>query len=106
MKQLLILFLFFSFSKVDAQVFFTESGSAKFTSSVPLHDFSGTSDNLVGQINLEDKTVDFYIDLETLETGNAKRDKDMHLTPQTKKYPFAEFFGKLNEKEFIILLCI
>ncbi len=96
MKLLLILILLTPFISVDAQTFYTETGSTKFTSSVPLHDFSGTSENLVGQIDLYENTIDFYIDLETLDTGNAKRDKDMLLTLETKKYPFAEFFGKLT----------
>ncbi|GAB5408916.1 MAG: hypothetical protein BalsKO_12810 [Balneolaceae bacterium] len=96
MKKILILLVLTPFINVEAQTFYTETGSTKFTSSVPLHDFSGTSENLVGQINLEEKTVDFYIDLETLDTGNAKRDKDMLLTLETKKHPFAEFFGKLT----------
>lgn len=96
MKLLLVLLLLTPFMSVNAQTFYTETGSTKFISSVPLHDFSGTSENLVGQIDLNENTIDFYIDLETLDTGNAKRDKDMLLTLETKKYPFAEFFGKLT----------
>lgn len=98
MKKILLLLILLPFIKVEAQTFYTETGSTKFTSSVPLHDFSGTSENLVGQINLEENTVDFYIDLETLDTGNAKRDKDMLLTLDTKNHPFAEFFGKITSE--------
>lgn len=86
------------FINVEAQTFYTEEGSVKFTSSVPLHAFSGTSENLVGQIDLSEGTVDFYIDLETLDTGNAKRDKDMLLTLETKDHPFGEFFGKITSE--------
>lgn len=97
MKKLFAtLLLVCSFTAVEAQTYYTESGSVIFTSSVPLHNFSGTSENVVGQINLEEKTVDFYIDLETLDTGNAKRDKDMLLTLETKDHPFGEFFGKIT----------
>lgn len=78
-----------------AQEYTTETGHAEFHSEVPLHSFTGVSDDLVGFINLADSTVDFYIDLETLETGIGKRDKDMRETLQTDEYPFAEFFGKL-----------
>ncbi len=78
-----------------AQSYKTEEGKATFYSKVPLHNFEGNSENLIGLINLEDSTVDFYIDLETLDTGNGKRDKDMKLTLDTKKYPYGEFFGKL-----------
>ena len=80
---------------VYAQAFKTETGHAEFTSSVPLHTFTGTSDHLVGLIDLDESTVDFYIDLTTLETGIGKRDKDMRETLETDEYPFAEFFGKL-----------
>lgn len=78
-----------------AQEFKTESGHVEFHSSVPLHSFTGSSDHLVGLINLADSTVDFYVDLNTLETGISKRDKDMQNTLETEEYPFAEFFGKL-----------
>lgn len=73
----------------------TQEGHVAFTSSVPLHTFTGTSEHLVGNISLADSTVDFYVDLTTLETGLGKRDKDMRITLETDTYPFAEFFGKL-----------
>ena len=75
--------------------FMTKAGHAEFTSRVPLHTFTGTSDHLVGKINLADSTVDFYLDLATLETGIGKRDKDMRETLEVDEYPFAEFFGTL-----------
>jgi polyisoprenoid-binding protein YceI len=78
-----------------AQAYYADNGTAIFYSKVPLHNFSGTSKNLVGRIDLENQTVDFYIDLETLDTGNGKRDRDMLKTLNTKEYPFGEFFGKL-----------
>lgn len=80
---------------VSAQAYKTETGHAEFKSEVPLHSFVGSSDHLVGKISLPDSTVDFYIDLTTLDTGNNKRDKDMRSTLDTDEYPFAEFFGKL-----------
>lgn len=80
---------------VHAQSFMTEEGHAEFTSEVPLHTFTGTSEKLTGLVNLEDGSVDFYIDLTTFDTGIGKRDKDMRKTLETDKYPFAEFLGKL-----------
>lgn len=79
----------------EAQTYTTKRGHAEFHSEVPLHSFTGTSEHLAGLINLADSTVDFYLDLNTLETGISKRDKDMKRTLETEQYPFAEFYGKL-----------
>lgn len=81
---------------LQGQVYMTESGHAEFDSSVPLHTFTGVSDHLVGKINLDDSTVDFYLDVNTLKTGISKRDKDMLETLNAEEFPFAEFFGKLK----------
>ena len=78
-----------------SQVYMTRAGHAEFSSHVPLHTFTGISDHLIGQIKLDDATVDFYLDLETLRTGIGKRDRDMRETLETDQFPFAEFFGKL-----------
>ena len=78
-----------------AQSYYAENGKANFTSSVPLYEFTGTSKQLTGLINFNDNSVDFYLDLETLDSGIKKRDKDMRLTLETKKFPFAEFYGSL-----------
>ena len=90
----LALYLFLP-TLVVAQNYYAENGTVNFTSSVPLYEFTGTSNQLTGRINLADSTVDFYVDLETLDSGIKKRDKDMRLTLETSKYPFAEFYGKL-----------
>lgn len=79
-----------------AQSWMTESGHVEFHSSVPLHSFTGTSEQLTGRIALADSTVDFYVDLNTLETGVAKRDRDMRETLESEQFPFAEFFGTLT----------
>jgi polyisoprenoid-binding protein YceI len=76
-------------------MYYSESGYAEFQSEVPLHSFTGSSRHLTGRISLADSTVDFYLDLSTLDTGNNKRDKDMRETLKVDDYPFAEFFGKL-----------
>lgn len=83
-------------SELRGQAYMTKSGHAEFDSSVPLHSFTGKSDHLVGKINMADSTVDFYLDVNTLETGISKRDKDMLETLNAKEHPFAEFFGKLK----------
>jgi len=78
-----------------AQAFFSDIGHVEFLSDVPLHDFVGTSEVLTGRVDLAEGTVDFFVDLNTLDTGNGKRDKDMRKTLNTDDYPFAEFFGRL-----------
>ncbi|MFW6157236.1 MAG: YceI family protein [Balneolaceae bacterium] len=92
----LVLLIFGATSPAFGQTFQTESGYVEFTSSVPLHSFSGSSDYLTGQITLSDSIVDFYVDLSTLDTGNNKRDKDMRETLEVEEHPFAEFYGKLT----------
>lgn len=79
-------------------VFETESGHVTFRSEVPTHTFTGESDQLVGRINLEESTVDFYVDVHTIETGIARRDRDMLETLEAEEYPFAEFYGTLNDE--------
>ncbi len=91
----LLISSFLMAASVQAQSFMSADGTATFTSRVPMHTFTGTSRHLTGQIDLSKKTVDFYIDLTTLDTGNKKRDKDMLITLETDTYPFAEFFGAL-----------
>src|SRR5690625_2565783 len=39
--------------------------------------------------------VDFYLDLNTLKTGNSRRDRDMYETLNSDELPFAEFTGQL-----------
>jgi len=92
----LSLILIVTATQVNAQTYFSDGGRVEFLSNVPLHTFTGTSDELTGRIDTNSKTVDFYVDLETLRTGNGKRDKDMWTTLETDKYPFAEFYGTLE----------
>src|SRR5699024_4596351 len=77
------------------QTYLSKDGHAEFDSSVPLHTFTGVSDQLVGKINLSDSTVDFYLDVHTIETGIGKRDRDMLETLEAEQYSFIEFYGRL-----------
>jgi len=80
----------------NAQVYKTEHGKAQVFSKATLENFTGESDYLVGQVNLADSTVDFYLDLSTLSTGVELRDEHMQEEfLETHKYPFAQFSGKL-----------
>lgn len=81
----------------QAQVYQADDGSVSFTSRAPLLTFTGTSEHLTGYINLESGEVDFFVDLNTLDTGNRRRDRDMRqVYLETEKYPFAEFTGQLT----------
>jgi len=79
-----------------AQVFKGKQGHAEVYSKSTLENFTGKSDYLVGQVNLADSSVDFYLDLSTLSTGVELRDEHMQEEfLETNKYPFAQFSGKL-----------
>ena len=78
---------------IDEIIYYTDSGEAEFTSSVPLHTFTGRSGNLTGMIDLEENLIDFYLDLNTLKTGIGRRDRDMYRTLNVDDHPFAEFTG-------------
>lgn len=77
-----------------------------FLSSAKLNSFEGVSDQLNGLVDVNKNLVDFYVDLNTLDTGIKLRDKHMRDDYlDTKKYPFAEFTGAfaLNDLEKIKL---
>jgi polyisoprenoid-binding protein YceI len=79
-----------------AQRFNTASGSVVFLSKAPLNSFEGVSDKLKGLVDLDKNLIDFYLDLNTLDTGIKLRDKHMRDNYlETKKYPFAEFTGQI-----------
>lgn len=101
LRFLAILIIGFSITwpgyEARAQTFTARDGYVEFISTAPLNEFKGTSDHLAGLINLEKNLVDFYIDLNTLDTGIEKRNRDMRNTYlQTDQYPFAEFTGELT----------
>ncbi|MEX1013560.1 MAG: YceI family protein, partial [Candidatus Paceibacterota bacterium] len=93
----LILALFTLISdRLPAQSFMADDGYVEFVSTAPLLEFKGVSENLTGLIDLESMMVDFYVDLNTLETGVRRRDRDMRNSYlETDKFPFAEFSGQL-----------
>lgn len=97
--NLLLLFsLIFLFrpDATSAQKFMAEEGYVEFVSRAPLLEFKGTSNNLTGLIDLDENLIDFYVDLNTLETGIRRRDRDMRSTYlKTDQFPFAEFTGEL-----------
>lgn len=82
-----------------SQQWITTKGEATFISRAPLLKFEGVSDKLQGLLDLDQNLVDFYIDLETLDTGIELRDKHMRDSYlETGTYPFAEFSGSFLRK--------
>ncbi len=102
MKKLIYRFLIaatttFPFD-LSAQEFKTTNGNVEFLSKASFNEFTGTSDHLNGLMDLTKKTFDFYLDLNTLKTGIGLRDRHMRENYlETKKYPFAEFSGMIQE---------
>lgn len=83
--------------KVQSQVFKTEKGNVEFLSKAPLNEFTGKSSDLNGLVDLEKNLLNFFIDLNTLNTGIGLRDRHMRENYlETKKYPYAEFTGKID----------
>lgn len=77
-----------------SQTFQTQSGSVTFISRAPMLEFEGKSSNLTGLINIATDSLDFYIDLNTLDTGIELRNRHMRDSYlETRKFPFAEFTG-------------
>lgn len=98
MKRLWYLFfLIFVFPlKVYCQEYKTETGKVEFLSKASLNEFTGKSSNLNGLVDLDKNMLDFYVDLNTLDTGIGLRDRHMRENYlETKKYPYAEFTGKI-----------
>jgi polyisoprenoid-binding protein YceI len=98
-----ILFLLIQ-ANLLAQNFQTANGSVVFLSKAPLSEFEGKSAALKGLVDLDNNVLDFYLDLNTLKTGIGLRDKHMRDNYlETKKFPFAEFTGKMLNIEDITL---
>lgn len=97
----MLLFQSLTAEKGSAQsttVYYTENGFAEFTSRAPMLTFTGTSEKLTGLIDLEQNLLDFYLDLETLDTGIRLRNKHMRDSYlETEQFPYAEFRGRLKE---------
>jgi polyisoprenoid-binding protein YceI len=97
MIRLLLFMLLTSTLPSVAQEYGAQAGKVQFLSKAPLSEFTGESKTLKGLINLDKNLVDFFVDLNTLNTGISLRDKHMRENYlETKKFPFAEFTGKFE----------
>ena len=102
MKKVAILLFAILFAgavhNAHAQKFTSDDGYVEFVSTAPLLEFKGVSDQLHGLIDLDQNLLDYYVDLNTLETGIRRRDRDMRNSYlETDRFPFAEFTGELTE---------
>ncbi len=81
----------------------SEKNLVKFVSSTPVLDFEGTTSNIDGYIywegkNFSDKNNEVYfeVDLNSVKTGNGKRDRDMREDVlETDKWSTTSFKGKI-----------
>lgn len=94
--------LFFAFFLVGVpgigQQYLTKNGSVVFLSQASLSEFEGKSISLQGLVDYDKNLLDFYLDLNTLDTGIGLRDKHMRENYlETADFPFAEFTGKLAD---------
>jgi polyisoprenoid-binding protein YceI len=88
----------FPFYSALAQEFKTDKGKVEFLSKASLNEFTGKSGDLNGLVDLDKNVLDFFIDLNTIKTGVGLRDRHMRENYlETKKFPFAEFTGKIEE---------
>lgn len=94
-----------SLSLATAQNFVMSKGHAEVSGKTPTTNYTGVSEELKGNINTKSKEVDFKIKLESLKTGNDKRDRDMYKSLDVTAHPMATFKGKIvspfdiNKKE-------
>jgi polyisoprenoid-binding protein YceI len=95
---LTLVLLLAAFSPLCSQTLTVESGQMSFTGSVPLHDFTGESDSLSGQINLSEKKFRFSLPLRSLDTGIGRRDRKMYEILNTDEYPEVVFEGVIAER--------
>lgn len=98
--QLCILFsLLLMNLRAEAQTFMTKNANIVFTSTAPLLVFNGISNELNGLINFSESKVDFYLDLNTLDTGINLRNRHMRESYlETVKFPFVEFTGRIKSQ--------
>lgn len=93
---MLVLLLLARISPAAGQTFKAMDGRAVFESQAQIESFQGVSTHLAGLVNFADSTLDFYLDLNTLETGISLRDRQMRdQFLETKKFPYAEFTGRI-----------
>lgn len=99
-NTLTIIFFLLLFQFSFGQEYTGDQLSATFTSEAKLSSFDGNSTDLKGLFDLKQNLIDFYLDLNTIETGIKLRDKHMRNDYlETKQYPYAEFSASFSESD-------
>ncbi|MCW8849212.1 MAG: YceI family protein [Melioribacteraceae bacterium] len=105
---ILVLFLFSTFLMAEEwHVKKTEKNLVKFISSTTVLDFEGVTDKIDGYIYWKgeelfgsENEIYFEVDLNSVETGIGKRDRDMREDVlETDKWPKTSYRGKINKIE-------
>jgi len=100
MRLIMFILSLTSITQTFAQKYQGENLSTVFLSEAPLNTFEGVSENLIGLIDLDKNLVDFYVDLNTLDTGIGLRDRHMRDDYlETQEYPYAEFTGRFSDDD-------
>ncbi len=90
---------FFIAADAGAQKLEVESGEALFHGRTPVERFTGKTGDVTGKLDLETGEFRFEVGLRVLDTGNRRRDANMHEDYlKTAEYPYAVFEGKLEQK--------
>lgn len=93
---LLTLLIIIPIQTVNGQSYMAEDGYTEFISRAPLLEFKGKSNHLHGLVDLDKNLIDFYLDLNTIDTGIELRNRHMRDSYlRTDQCPFAEFRGEL-----------
>ena len=98
-KVIILVVLIFSLNtiRIHAQTYTTSSAHAEVHGTISVApDYTATSDQLEGTIDVEKKTLSFRLALKTLKTGNSTRDKHMYQALEVSEYPQVAFQGNIQ----------
>jgi polyisoprenoid-binding protein YceI len=98
LKIIIAFVLFIASFNIKAQSYYTDKGNAEFQAHATVNSYTGKSNELKGQVNLESKMVHFKLPIKSINTGVDKRNRDMAKLLEVDKYPDAEFLGQIVSK--------
>ncbi len=89
--------LLWTLQTASAQKAEVVSGQAVFNGSTPVERFSGLTESISGTLDFSTGEFSFTVDLRPLDTGNSRRDRNMHEDYlQTETYPYASYKGNIE----------